>query len=467
MDLIEDRKRVLVYFQEKGIMVTKTALDLILDSSMGELLPKMVTQEVLDAGYLTENDVLKLIRKPERRKMDFEVYIPDIKAHSSVEDFQEMFTDRYERLKKIIVQSAEMRGTYTIKSAKKTQGKVKIVGMVSEVSTTKNGHKRLLLEDLDDSLIVFLLKGKGMNNELILEDEVLGVVGSISNTGKDPVLFADEVIRPDIPYKMIDEQKKGPVFVASLSDIHVGSKTFRETDFMKMVSWIKSSSEEASQLKYLILSGDVVDGIGVYPGQDKDLEILNPYEQYEKLAEYVNIIPEDVNIFIMPGNHDIVRLAEPQPVFSQKIKNFFNDNVTLLPNPYNLVLENKNVLVYHGMSLNDMIELVPGASYASVGSSIEELLKRRHLAPVYGGKTPIIPSKRDYHVIEQVPDIFITGHIHSFSQGNYRGVRYINASTWQSQTDYQKMMNFSPNPSIMTLFDLNSKTQIIKDFKES
>ena len=131
MDLIEDRKRVLVYFQEKGIMVTKTALDLILDSSMGELLPKMVTQEVLDAGYLTENDVLKLIRKPERRKMDFEVYIPDIKAHSSVEDFQEMFTDRYERLKKIIVQSAEMRGTYTIKSAKKTQGKVKIVGMVS------------------------------------------------------------------------------------------------------------------------------------------------------------------------------------------------------------------------------------------------------------------------------------------------------------------------------------------------
>ncbi len=467
MDLIDNRKDVLTYFQSKGIIVTKTALDVILDSSMGELLPKMITKEVLDVGFLTENDVLKLIRNPQRKKMDFEVYIPDIKAHSSVEDFQEMFTDRYERLRKIIVQSSEMRGTYAIKSAKKTQGKVKIVGMVSEVSTTKNGHKRLLLEDLDDNINVFLLKGKGMNSELILEDEVIGVIGSVSNTGKDPVLFADEIIRPDIPYKLIDEQKKDPVFVASLSDIHVGSKTFRKNDFMKMISWIKSSAEEASKLKYLILSGDVVDGIGVYPGQDKDLEILNPFEQYEKLAEYINIIPDDINIFIMPGNHDIVRLAEPQPVLSRRIKDFFNENVTLLPNPYNLVLENKNVLIYHGMSLNDMIELVPGASYASVGSSIEELLKRRHLAPVYGGKTPIIPSKRDYHVIEQVPDIFITGHIHSFSQGNYRGVRYINASTWQSQTDYQKMMNFSPNPSIMTLFDLNSKTQIIKDFKES
>ncbi|MEM0139841.1 MAG: DNA-directed DNA polymerase II small subunit [Ferroplasma sp.] len=447
-------------------MVTKDALDRILNASMGELLPKMLSQEVIQSGLLTENDVLKLIVNPKRKRMDFELNIPDIKAHSSVEDFREMFVDRYQRLEKIIIQSSEMRGTSSIKTSIKMQGRVKIVGMVSDVSVTKNGHKRLLLEDLDDSISVFLLKNKGLNNELILEDEVIGVVGSISSTGKDSVLFADEIIRPDIPYRMIDEQKKEPVYVASLSDIHIGSKTFRHDDFMKMISWIKASSDEAASLKYLILSGDVVDGIGVYPGQENDLEIVNPFEQYEKLAEYINQIPEDINIFLMPGNHDIVRLAEPQPIFSKKISDFFNNNVTMLPNPFNLELEGKNVLIYHGMSLNDMIELVPGATYASVGSAIEELLKRRHLAPVYGGKTPIIPSKRDYHVIEKVPDIFITGHIHSFSQGNYRGVRYINASTWQSQTDYQKMMNFSPNPSIMTLFDLHSQTQIIKNFSE-
>lgn len=465
MELFEDRKKILEYFNNHGILVSPEALNIILNNSMGQFLNEIASPDVLNSGYLTENDVKKLIKKPERKKMDFEVYMPDIKAHSSVEDFREMFVDRYERLNKMIVQSSEMRGTYSIKTAKKSSGKVKIVGMVSEVSTTKNGHKRVLLEDLDDNINVFLLKNKGLSNELILEDEVIGVIGSISNSGKDPVLFADEIIRPDIPYKMIDEEKKPPVYVASLSDIHVGSKTFRKDDFNKMISWIKRSDEEASSLKYLILSGDVVDGIGVYPGQEKDLSILNPYEQYKELADYVNQIPEDINIFIMPGNHDIVRLAEPQPLFSNKIKDFFNNNVTLLPNPYNLRLEDKNVLIYHGMSLNDMIELVPGASYASVGSAIEELLKRRHLAPVYGGKTPIIPYKRDYHVIEEVPDIFITGHIHSFSQGNYKGVRYINASTWQSQTDYQKMMNFSPNPSIMTLFDLHSKTTILKDFK--
>ena len=122
MDLFDNRIKVLTYFHEKGIMVTKDALDRILDAGMGELLPHLVTQEVLDSGFLTLNDVLKLIRQPVRKKMDFEVYIPDIKAHSSVEDFREMFVDRYDRLKKIVVQSSEMRGTYTIKSAKKSQG---------------------------------------------------------------------------------------------------------------------------------------------------------------------------------------------------------------------------------------------------------------------------------------------------------------------------------------------------------
>jgi DNA polymerase II small subunit len=232
-----------------------------------------------------------------------------------------------------------------------------------------------------------------------------------------------------------------------------------------MIGWIKRSENEAEHLKYLILSGDVIDGIGVYPGQEEDLELVNPLEQYELLASYLQEIPEDIQVFVMPGNHDTVRLAEPQPNFSGKIQEIFPDNSVMLPNPYTLKLEGKNVLLYHGMSLNDMVELVPGANFTSIGKAIEEVLRRRHLAPKYGGKTPLIPSPNDYHVIEEVPDIFITGHIHSHYLGNYKGVRYVNSSTWQSQTDYQKMMNFAPNPSILTMFDLHSKSTILKNFE--
>ena len=59
----------------------------------------------------------------------------------------------------------------------------------------------------------------------------------------------------------------------------------------------------------------------------------------------------------------------------------------------------------------------------------------------------------------------ITGHIHGHHLGNYNGVRYVNSSTWQSQTEFQKMMNFAPDPCILTMFDLNSRQVVKKDFK--
>lgn len=465
MSLFEDRVSILEYFHQHGLLISPDALNYILDKSMGSLIPRLVSDDIAEAGYIDEKTVKAILRGDRKQEaQNFEVYLPDIKVNSSVEDFRQMFVSRYNKLSKIVSASGTMRGTQSIREARKSTGEIKIVGMVSDVSTTRNGHKRVVVEDLEDSISAILMKSKGLADELILQDEVIGVVGNMSNGPGDPIIFANEIVRPDIPYKVIDDQKKPPVYVGSISDIHVGSKTFRKNDFRAMVDWLKRSEGEAADLKYLILSGDVVDGIGVYPGQDEDLEILNPVEQYEQLGEYLADIPEDINVFVMPGNHDSVRLAEPQPAFPERIKNAFERNVTLLPNPYTLELEKKRVLLYHGMSLNDMIELVPGANYESIGGAIEEILRRRHLAPKYGGKTPLIPSPNDYHVIEDVPDIFITGHIHSHYLGNYRGVRYVNSSTWQSQTDYQKMMNFSPNPSILTVFDLNSQTTVLKNF---
>lgn len=464
--LFEDRVSILNYFHQHGLLISPEALNLILDKSMGRLIPRLISDEVSSSGYIDEKLVKKLIRGDARVQVNsFEVQLPEIRVNSSVEDFRQMFVSRYQKLSKIVSLSSTMRGSTGINDAKKATGEVKVIGMVSSVDTTRNGHKRITIEDMEGQIQAILMKDRGLSEELILQDEVIGIIGSVSRGPGEPVIFPNEIVRPDIPYRVVEETKKDPVYVASLSDIHVGSKTFRKDDFRRMVDWIKSSNEEAENLKYLILSGDVIDGIGVYPGQEEDLELINPLEQYEKLGDYLNEIPEDIQIFVMPGNHDVVRLAEPQPNFSGKVEDIFPENAIMLPNPYTLKLEGKNVLLYHGMSLNDMVELVPGANYTSIGKAIEEVLRRRHLAPKYGGKTPMIPSPNDYHVIEQVPDIFITGHIHSHYLGNYKGVRYVNSSTWQSQTDYQKMMNFAPNPSILTMFDLHSKTTIMKNFE--
>ena len=460
-----NKEGVLEFFQSKGILVSPGALESILEKGMGSLVTRLLSPEIISSGYISESDVIKLIRgdiEPDReiREINFD----DVRTGSSIDDFQNLFRSRYDKLKKIILTSSKIRSASDIKNAKRSGGYVKIVGMVTDISETKNGHKRLVLEDLDESIEAIIMKDNPVKKELILNDEVIGVMGSVSTTGKSPAIFVKEIIRPDIPDRAIQSSGKDPVYVASISDIHVGSKTFLKDGFRKMISWINSSDEDAQRLKYLILSGDVVDGIGVYPGQDKDLEYLNPIDQYSILSDYLREIPEDVQVYVMPGNHDTVRLAEPQPLFSSGVRDLFPKNIKFLPNPYSLTLEDKKVMIYHGMSLNDMVELVPGANFESIGGAIEAILQRRHLSPVYGGKTPIIPSGTDYHVIEEVPDIFITGHIHSHYVGNYRGVRYVNSSTWQSQTDYQKMMNFAPDPCIMTMFDLNSASVINKKF---
>lgn len=92
------------------------------------------------------------------------------------------------------------------------------------------------------------------------------------------------------------------------------------------------------------------------------------------------------------------------------------------------------------------------------------MAERRHLAPMYGQRNALAPEKKDYLVMEEVPDIFVTGHVHGAGYMEYRGVRMINASTWQAQTDYQKMHNFNPNPGIMPLVNLGTGRVSMKNF---
>ncbi|SIM48910.1 DNA-directed DNA polymerase II small subunit [Cuniculiplasma divulgatum] len=470
--IFTDRNKILEFFNSRGLIVDPAALQIIMEKSLGTMITHLIDNETMKSGIVGRQNVLNLIggNQVKNPAVMREIDVNDIKANSSVEDFRKMFVNRYETLKSIIVNAGKFREVDSISSVReKDSREVKIVGMISNVTETRNGHKKFRIEDTESYIDVIILKKNPMAKELLLNDEVVGVIGSRPRASNDrensePVIFANELIRPDIPERMIDDTGLPPEYVCSISDIHVGSKTFIKNGFSSFLKWINSSSDESANLKHLILSGDVVDGIGVYPNQENDLEIVNPKEQYEYLAEFVNQVPSDINVYIMPGNHDTVRLAEPQPELSPAIRQMFTEKVTFLPNPYNLRIKKKLITLYHGMSLNDLIELIPGGNMNSVGKAIELMLKRRYMGPVYGGRTPIIPNQFDPHIFRDVPDIFITGHIHGHYLGNYNGVRYVNSSTWQSQTEYQKMMNYSPDPCIATLFDLNSKTVIKKNF---
>jgi len=383
-------------------------------------------------------------------------------TNGTVNDFVMYFRDRLNRMRQIIAQHSSngqfLQNLSHIKDYASGR-EVYILGIVSRKILTKNNNLMLELEDEEDYAKVIFMNGSSkeaqelyVNANSLTNDEVIAIKGKISG----PFVIANAIVWPDVPIK---QQKKieDDISIAFLSDIHVGSKLFMEKNFSKMIRWLNGDADHsqmdlAGSIKYLVISGDDADGIGVYPNQDKDLAVSDMYTQYKMLFDFIEAIPDYIHVFIMPGNHDAVQRAEPQPPLPQElIGDFKKDNVHIVSNPSYMNLHGLDVLGYHGTSLDSIISAIPNNSYAVPEKAMVELLKRRHLSPIYGGNI-IVPSKNDNLVIDTIPDILHMGHIHKNGTTKYHGVTVINSGTWQGRTDFQVRQGHIPTPCIMPVF---------------
>ena len=95
---------------------------------------------------------------------------------------------------------------------------------------------------------------------------------------------------------------------------------------------------------------------------------------------------------------------------------------------------------------------------------LQALLKRRHLAPQFDSR--IVPGSEDQMIIDEIPDILHSGHVHSNGITNYRGVTIINSGTWQSQTDFQSLCGHEPTPSKLPILNMKTREVSILDFSE-
>jgi DNA polymerase II small subunit len=91
------------------------------------------------------------------------------------------------------------------------------------------------------------------------------------------------------------------------------------------------------------------------------------------------------------------------------------------------------------------------------------LLQRRHLAPSHASTLYMPDPDKDSLIIEQVPDFFVTGHIHYSSVAHYRNVTTICGSCWQARTSFQEKMGHRPQPCRVPIVDL--KTRNVKILK--
>jgi DNA polymerase II small subunit len=419
--------------------------------------------------------------KPKAKEYDPEInIIKDVTGNSVCEgttnDFTKLFVDRYSSLRKILRnQRRELANAIPINRVKKSGVKdIQIVGIVKDVRTTTNGHRLIELEDETDIATCIALKNNRetlqMANEVVL-DEIVGIRGQLSKNGD--LIVIRSVVYPDISIQNERHKADVPVFVAFLSDIHVGSKQFMETEWQAFLRWINGEMgnsrqrDVAGKIKYVVIPGDVVDGIGIYPEQDKELSIVDVYRQYEALAEQLSLIPDRISMIMQPGNHDAVRPAEPQPTFEKEIQNLFSGmNMTFVGNPCYFSLHGVEVLAYHGQSLLDYATNIQHLKYNEPVETMKVMLRKHHLAPTYGGYTPLAPEHLDYMVIDKIPDIFVTGHVHLAQISDYRGVTLMNASSWQAQTSYQKMLNFIPDSAKLPIVDLKTGNVTMMDFSK-
>ena len=419
--------------------------------------------------------------KPKAKEYDPEIsIIKDVTGNSICEgttnDFTKLFVDRYSALRKILRnQRRELANAMPINRVKKSGVKdIQLVGIVKDVRTTTNGHRLIELEDETDTVACIALKNNHetihMANEVVL-DEIVGIRGQLSKNGD--LIVIHNIVYPDISIQNQRHKSDEQLFAAFLSDIHIGSKQFLQNEWQVFLRWINGElgnsrqRDVAGKIKYIVIPGDVVDGIGIYPNQDKELSIVDVYRQYEALAEQLSLIPDHISMIIQPGNHDAVRPAEPQPTFDKDIQNLFSGmNITFVGNPCYFSIHDVEVLAYHGQSLLDFATNIQHLKYNEPVEIMKVMLKKHHLAPTYGGYTPLAPEHLDYMVIDRIPDIFVTGHVHLSQIGDYRGVTLLNASSWQAQTSYQKMLNFIPDSAKLPIVDLKTGNVTMMDFSK-
>src|SRR5207249_11944349 len=103
-------------------------------------------------------------------------------------------------------------------------------------------------------------------------------------------------------------------------------------------------------IRYIVIAGDLVDGVGVYPNQEAQLSERDLRKQYLFAVQLLEQIPRHIQIVVSPGNHDAVRQALPQPAIPIEVEEglYRMEIGRAVRYPASVKLHGVRVLIYHG-----------------------------------------------------------------------------------------------------------------------
>lgn len=481
-------QEIIKYARNNNLIITEKALRLLNIYNYKKIIDNLKDKDLL---FVNEKDILEIKenlieenninQNNNETKIESDYIILDKyditnKEYSqgSVEDFQKLFLDKYNTISEIIKNRPNFEHT-TIENAQQLtkNNKVDIIGMVYSKRLSKSENLILEVDDPTGKVRLVILNKEEeefAKHKQTLTDNVLGFKCSVLS--KD-MFVVNEIIYPDIPLISNKSTTNTDKYLAIIGDTHVGSKLFLEKEFSKFIDWINGDinpeeKEVINKIKYLVIVGDTVDGVGIYPAQYEELAITDIFKQYELFEDYILKIRDDIEIFIISGNHDAVRLSDPQPAIPEKYipRLYKKKNIHIMGSPSWVIFDGLKTLLYHGASLHGIYAEIKGMQMDKPDLAMKEVLIRRDLMPQYGQRQTFVPIEKNLMTIPEVPDLFITADVHHHAYSKYKNTHLICASCWQSTTKYQLEKGHVPTLAKVLLFNLKNQTLSIKDFEE-
>jgi len=277
-------------------------------------------------------------------QMDYQIFYSNTSPDKKIEvrDFVGHFRARYETLRGILLQRTELQSNLVgINKISNERQSLSIIGIVTEKRVTKNKNLMVKFEDLTGEIVGVVRQDSeafSLAEELQLDD-VVGVKAS----GNSEMLFIHDILYPD-SFKQEKVKFDEDCWAVFLSDLHCGSRKHLGKEFEKFLKWLNEKGEIQNKIRYMFFIGDNVDGVGIFPGREGEVALKSMEEQYSLVAKYLRQIPKHVVMFMCPGQHDAVRVAEPQPLISRRYAEslYGIENLNLVTNPCMVKLIERN-----------------------------------------------------------------------------------------------------------------------------
>jgi len=471
----EEISSAVSYALNKGFQIHPDALEILhkIDvKELGQIIKDVVKEKTKQKQFLINEEDFEIylgIKDDEEHQVEFEILsdpTEKITSAEGVEGYGALFASRFNKLRQIMSdrpESKKVKDIESVKSVTKNDDELYVWGVVTDRKSDRNITK-ITVEDPTSSMEIVVFEGdlKDAADTLLMDQFAMFKIVPAKNGG----FFAKDIILPDIP-EHTTNRSKTETYAVFLSDLHVGSKFFMEEELSAFIKWISSADPIARKIRFVVIGGDLIDGVGVFPGQDKVLDQLTTEDQLQKTFEVLDKIPKHIKVFLISGNHDAGRKALPQPAIPKMYNSelWDRENFFMLGNPSMVSLNGVKVLMYHGQSIDDVVRTTPGVSYDKPAAVMRHFLKARHMSPIYGSRTPIAPETEDMMVIDDVPDIFHSGHVHFVGLDMYKGVLIVNSGAWQRQTDFQESVGITPTPGMAIIVNLQSMKVYQKDFR--